>query len=70
MPNVHTKHKHPYSKAQPTTVGSHWNLPTIGRQTFLHISNRRAIARVKEALHQGWCENPTGLFINSCILWG
>jgi hypothetical protein len=26
----------------------------------------RAIARVKEALQQGWCQNPTGLFINSC----
>jgi len=25
-----------------------------------------AIARVKEALQQGWCSNPTGLFINSC----
>jgi hypothetical protein len=25
-----------------------------------------AIARVKEALQQGWCQNPTGLFINSC----
>jgi len=25
-----------------------------------------AIARVKEALQQGWCDNPTGLFINSC----
>ncbi len=25
-----------------------------------------AIARVKEAIHQGWCQNPTGLFINSC----
>ncbi|MDJ0801146.1 MAG: ArsR family transcriptional regulator [Calothrix sp. MO_167.B12] len=25
-----------------------------------------AIARVKEAIHEGWCENPTGLFINSC----
>ncbi|MFB2767888.1 hypothetical protein ACE1AT_00985 [Pelatocladus sp. BLCC-F211] len=29
-----------------------------------------AIARVKQALQQGWCDNPTGLFINSCILWG
>ncbi|MDM9583071.1 hypothetical protein [Nostoc sp. GT001] len=25
-----------------------------------------AIARVKEALSEGWCDNPTGLFINSC----
>jgi len=25
-----------------------------------------AIARVKEALQQGSCQNPTGLFINSC----
>jgi len=25
-----------------------------------------AIARVKEAIQQGWCQNPTGLFINSC----
>jgi len=25
-----------------------------------------AIARVKEALQQDWCCNPTGLFINSC----
>ncbi|MGB6297607.1 MAG: ArsR family transcriptional regulator [Rivularia sp. (in: cyanobacteria)] len=25
-----------------------------------------AIARVKEAIHEGWCDNPTGLFINSC----
>ncbi len=25
-----------------------------------------AIARVKEAVNEGWCQNPTGLFINSC----
>ncbi len=25
-----------------------------------------ALARVKEAIQEGWCENPTGLFINSC----
>jgi hypothetical protein len=25
-----------------------------------------AIARVKEAINEGWCQNPTGLFINSC----
>lgn len=25
-----------------------------------------AIARVKEAIQEGWCDNPTGLFINSC----
>lgn len=25
-----------------------------------------AISRVKEALKEGWCKNPTGLFINSC----
>ncbi|MEH1777078.1 helix-turn-helix domain-containing protein [Nostoc sp.] len=25
-----------------------------------------AIARVKESLSEGWCDNPTGLFINSC----
>ena len=25
-----------------------------------------AIARVKEAVQEGWCNNPTGLFINSC----
>lgn len=25
-----------------------------------------AIARVKEAIAEGWCGNPTGLFINSC----
>jgi hypothetical protein len=25
-----------------------------------------AIARVKEAVAEGWCDNPTGLFINSC----
>lgn len=25
-----------------------------------------AIARVKEAIQQGWCKNPTGLFIASC----
>jgi len=25
-----------------------------------------AIARVKEAIKDGWCQNPTGLFINSC----
>ncbi|WP_155960611.1 hypothetical protein [Fischerella sp. PCC 9605] len=24
---------------------------------------------MKEAISEGWCENPTGLFINSCILW-
>jgi len=27
---------------------------------------QRAIARVKEALQQGWCQNPIGLFIKSC----
>jgi len=25
-----------------------------------------AIARVKDAIAEGWCNNPTGLFINSC----
>ncbi|MEH2393705.1 MAG: helix-turn-helix domain-containing protein [Nostoc sp.] len=25
-----------------------------------------AIVRVKEAIQEGWCDNPTGLFINSC----
>ncbi len=25
-----------------------------------------AVARVKEAVNEGWCSNPTGLFINSC----
>jgi hypothetical protein len=25
-----------------------------------------AIARVKEAINEGWCDNPTGLFIASC----
>ncbi|NJL65541.1 MAG: ArsR family transcriptional regulator [Methylacidiphilales bacterium] len=25
-----------------------------------------ALARVKEAVNEGWCNNPTGLFINSC----
>jgi len=25
-----------------------------------------AIARVKEAIHEGWCDNPMGLFIASC----
>lgn len=25
-----------------------------------------AIARAKEAIHEGWCDNPTGLFINNC----
>ncbi len=25
-----------------------------------------ALARVKEAMQEGWCDNPTGLFINSC----
>jgi hypothetical protein len=25
-----------------------------------------ANARVKEAVNEGWCNNPTGLFINSC----
>lgn len=25
-----------------------------------------AIARVKESIQEGWCDNPTGLFINSC----
>ncbi len=25
-----------------------------------------AIARVKEGVQEGWCDNPTGLFINSC----
>ena len=25
-----------------------------------------AIARVKEAIKEDWCDNPTGLFINSC----
>lgn len=24
-----------------------------------------AIARVKESIAEGWCDNPTGLFINS-----
>jgi len=27
---------------------------------------QRAIARVKEAIQNNWCANPTGLFIASC----
>ncbi|MCP6761205.1 MAG: hypothetical protein NHB32_21260 [Fischerella sp. CENA71] len=27
-----------------TTIAWHWNLPTNGRQTFLYIPNRKAIA--------------------------
>jgi hypothetical protein len=27
---------------------------------------KSALARVKEAVQEGWCDNPTGLFINRC----
>ena len=40
--------------------------PCLGviKKYWDNVSN--AIARVKEAIHEGWCDNPTGLFINSC----
>ncbi|MGF1674855.1 MAG: ArsR family transcriptional regulator [Rivularia sp. (in: cyanobacteria)] len=40
--------------------------PCLGviKKYWENVNN--AIARVKEAIHEGWCDNPTGLFIASC----
>jgi hypothetical protein len=43
-------------------------MPVLGYQQWRQFEDAisRAIARLKEAIHHGWCNNPTGLFINSC----
>ena len=40
--------------------------PCLGviKKYWNNVNN--AIARVKEAIHEGWCDNPTGLFIATC----
>jgi len=40
--------------------------PCLGviKKYWENVNN--AIARVKEAIHEGWCDNPTGLFIATC----
>jgi hypothetical protein len=40
--------------------------PCLGVMKKYWVNVQGAIARVKEAIHEGWCDNPTGLFINSC----
>jgi hypothetical protein len=40
--------------------------PCLGVVKKHWASVQGAIARVKEAVQEGWCSNPTGLFINSC----
>ncbi|OUL34958.1 hypothetical protein BV372_12685 [Nostoc sp. T09] len=40
--------------------------PCLGVMKKYWVNVQGAIARVKEAIHDGWCDNPTGLFINSC----
>ena len=40
--------------------------PCLGVMKKYWDNVQSAIARVKEAINEGWCQNPTGLFINSC----
>ncbi|BAY10265.1 hypothetical protein [Calothrix sp. NIES-2098] len=40
--------------------------PCLGVMKKYWVNVQGAIARVKEAIHEEWCDNPTGLFINSC----
>ncbi|BAY34579.1 hypothetical protein NIES2107_64840 [Nostoc carneum NIES-2107] len=40
--------------------------PCLGVVKKYWVNVPGAIARVKEGIHEGWCDNPTGLFINSC----
>ncbi len=40
--------------------------PCLGVVKKYWANVQGAIARVKEGLYEGWCDNPTGLFINSC----
>ncbi|MDZ8054617.1 MAG: hypothetical protein RMX68_008240 [Aulosira sp. ZfuVER01] len=40
--------------------------PCLGVMKKYWRNVQGAIARVKEAIHEEWCDNPTGLFINSC----
>ncbi|BAY99914.1 hypothetical protein NIES37_38970 [Tolypothrix tenuis PCC 7101] len=40
--------------------------PCLGVMKKYWANVAGAIARVKEGIHEGWCDNPTGLFINSC----
>lgn len=40
--------------------------PCLGVIKKHYCNVAAAIARVKEAIHEGWCDNPTGLFIASC----
>jgi hypothetical protein len=38
----------------------------LAKLTVRVAFRRKDIARVKEGIHESWCDNPTGLFINSC----
>ncbi|HEY9803093.1 MAG TPA: hypothetical protein V6D25_22210, partial [Leptolyngbyaceae cyanobacterium] len=40
--------------------------PCLGVVKKYWVNVQGAIAVVKEAVQEGWCKNPTGLFINSC----
>ncbi|BCL39988.1 hypothetical protein [Nostoc sp. MS1] len=40
--------------------------PCLGVIKKYWVNVHGAIAVVKEAVQEGWCKNPTGLFINSC----
>ncbi|BAT56825.1 hypothetical protein NOS3756_58370 (plasmid) [Nostoc sp. NIES-3756] len=40
--------------------------PCLGVIKKYWVNVYGAIAAVKEAVQEGWCKNPTGLFINSC----
>ncbi|QIR35266.1 ArsR family transcriptional regulator [Tolypothrix sp. PCC 7910] len=40
--------------------------PCLGVVKKYWANVQGAIARVKEAIHEEWCDNPTGLFINGC----
>ncbi|WP_244329305.1 ELKS/Rab6-interacting/CAST family protein [Tolypothrix sp. PCC 7910] len=40
--------------------------PCLGVVKKYWVNVQGAIARVKEGIYEGWCDNPTGLFINSC----
>ncbi|BAY26470.1 hypothetical protein NIES2100_62860 [Calothrix sp. NIES-2100] len=43
-------------------VKKYWVNNVPGAMPLASFAN----ARVKEGIHEGWCDNPTGLFINSC----
>ncbi len=70
--DLHGDNSPPPNKAEIKQVCSELKRLRINPEPCLGVIKKYwenvqgALARVKEAISEGWCQNPTGLFINSC----